>query len=176
MTITRLPKKGEYPQFYKPYISKLNSDDLMATLDQVHKDSLELFGSFPEDHWEYRYAEGKWTVKELVGHLIDAERIFSTRALRFSRNDQTPLPGFDQNDYVPESNVLHRTLPDLMEEWTLLRKANIKMFENFTSEMLLRKGEASGWPISVMAVGFVMVGHEKHHQVIFRERYLGSKI
>ena len=176
MHTTRLPREGEYPEFYKPYISKLSNHDLLVSLDQVHQDSLALFGSFPEDHWEYRYEEGKWTIKELLGHLIDAERIFSTRALRFSRNDQTPLPGFEQNDYVPESNVGHRTVPDLLEEWSWLRKANIKMFANFSQEMLKREGMASGWPITVMALGFVMVGHEKHHQDVFQERYFGSNI
>jgi hypothetical protein len=173
---TRRPKQGEYPEFYKPYISKLDSDDLLVTLEEAHRQSLALFGSFPEDKWEYRYAEGKWSVKELLGHLLDAERIFSTRALRFSRNDQTPLPGFDQDDYVPQSNVEHRTVPDLLQEWTWIRKANISMFENFSSEMLTRVGEASGWPISVMAIGFVMAGHELHHQEVFRERYLESTI
>jgi hypothetical protein len=94
--------------------------------------------------------------------------------LRFARNDQTPLPGFEQNDYAPESNVAHRSVPDIMEEWTLLRMANILMFKNFTPGMLERKGVASGWPISVMAIGFVISGHEKHHQRIFQEKYVGS--
>lgn len=174
MNTTKLPLEGEYPKFYKPYISKLENDDLLGSLEQVHQQSFKLFGAFPEEKWDFQYAAGKWTVKELIGHLIDSERIFSTRAMRFSRNDQTPLPGFEQNDYVPESNVSHRTVPDLLQEWTWLRKANLKMFEGFNTEMLQRVGMASGWPISVMTLGFVMVGHEKHHQQIFRERYFGS--
>ena len=135
---------------------------------------MSLFGSYPENKWHYRYEEGKWHVKELLGHLCDAERIFSTRALRFARNDQTPLPGFEQNDYVPESNVEHRSVPDLLEEYALLRNATIKLFENLTPEMLQRQGTASGWPITVKAIGFVIVGHEKHHQNIFHERYFGN--
>jgi len=174
MYTTKLPKEGEYPEFYKPYIKALDNDDLLENLEQVHQASQSLFGSYPENKWDYRYAEGKWNVKEILGHLIDAERIFSTRAMRFARNDQTPLPGFEQNDYVPESNVAHRTVPDLLQELTWLRKANIRMFENFTPEMLERRGVASGWPISVMALGFVIAGHERHHQGIFQERYPGS--
>jgi len=169
--MTRLPKEGEYPSFYRPYITALNNHDLIDSMESIHQASLNLFGSYPEDKWDYRYDDGKWNIKELLGHLIDAERIFSTRALRFARNDQTPLPGFEQNDYVPESNVNHRSVPDLLEEWSLLRKATIKLFKNFTEEMLNRQGEASGWPITVMAIGFVTVGHEKHHQNVFKERY-----
>ena len=171
MVETKRPITGQYPDFYSPYIKTIESDDLIANLAQSHQTSLDLFGSYPEDKWEYRYQPEKWHLKELLGHLIDAERIFSTRALRFSRNDLTPLPGFEQNDYVPESNVSHRSIPDLLEEWTLLRNATIKMFENFTLEMLQREGVASGWPVTVMAIGFIIAGHEKHHQRIFRERY-----
>jgi hypothetical protein len=135
---------------------------------------LDIFGSYPESKWEYRYAVGKWNVKELLAHLCDTERIFAIRALRFARNDQTPLPGFTQDSYVKESPVIHRSVADLLEELTFIRKATIKLFENFTHEMLERKGTASGWPISVMALGFIIVGHEKHHQRIFLERYTGS--
>ncbi len=172
MTPTKLPQTGAYPEFYKPYITALDSDNLLDTLDQVHLASIGIFRAYPESKWEYRYAPGKWNVKELLGHLIDAERIFCTRALRFARLDKTELPGFDQNAYVPESNVAHRSVPDLLDEWTLLRKATVKMFANLTPEMLQREGIASGWPITVMALGFVIAGHEKHHQNIFQERYL----
>lgn len=159
---TKIPAPGEYPKFYHPYISEIQSDDLITNFREMHQSSLSLFGSYPED---------KWHEKELLGHLCDAERIFSTRALRFARNDQTPLPGFEQNDYVPESNVEHRSVPDLLEEWSYLRNATIKLFENFTPKMLERQGTASGWPITVMALGFVIAGHEKHHQNVFQERY-----
>ena len=172
---TKIPASGEYPEFYQPYIGVIQSEDLITNFREVHQSSLSLFGSYPENKWYYRYEEGKWHVKELLGHLCDAERIFSTRALRFARNDQTPLPGFEQNDYVPESNVDHRSVPDLLEEYALLRNATIKLFENLTPEMLQRQGTASGWPITVMAIGFVTVGHEKHHQNIFHERYFGNR-
>jgi hypothetical protein len=168
---TKIPAPGEYPKFYHSYIVAVPSDDLLTNFREIHQSSLSLFGSYPENKWHYRYAEDKWHVKELLGHLCDAERIFSTRALRFARNDQTPLPGFEQNDYVSESNVEHRSVPDLLEEWSYLRNATIKLFENFTPEMLQRQGTASGWPITVMAIGFVTAGHEKHHQNIFKERY-----
>jgi uncharacterized damage-inducible protein DinB len=175
MYTTKLPQPGTYPESYKPYVSVLDNHDLLENLEQVHLASQSLFGSYPEDKWEYRYENGKWTVKEILGHLCDCERIFSTRALRFARNDQTPLPGFEQNNYAPESNVTHRSVPDLLEEWSSLRKATVKMFENFSPQMLEREGIASGWPISVMTIGFVIAGHEKHHQRIFLERYAGSQ-
>lgn len=170
--MTKKPKEGSYPQFYKPYIDAISSDDLFANLHQIHQQTRDLFGSYPQDKWMYRYAPGKWNAKEILGHLCDAERIFATRALRFSRNDRTPLPGFEQNDYVPESNVAERSLGDLLEECTLIRKCTIKMFENFTDAMLQREGTASGWPISVLSLGFVICGHEQHHQNVFRERYM----
>ena len=169
---SKVPEPGEYPTFYKPYISVIHHEDLLKSLDESHKISRDLYESYPEDKWHFRYEDGKWHLKELLGHLIDAERIFTTRALRFARNDKTPLPGFEQNDYVPESNVSHRSVPDLLEEWTLLRGATRKMYENFTPEMLNRKGVASGWPITVNALGFIIAGHEIHHQNVFKERYL----
>jgi hypothetical protein len=174
MNQTQLPAPGQYPEFYKPYIEALESNDLLKNFVSVHETSLSLFGSYPEDKWEYRYDTGKWHLKELLAHLIDAERIFSTRALRFARNDRTPLPGFEQNDYVPESNIGHRSVPNLLKEWHLIRRATIMMFENFSPQMLQRIGEASGWPVSVMSIGFIIVGHEKHHQKIFHERYFGN--
>ncbi len=169
--MTQLPSEGSYPKFYKPYIDALSSHDLLTNFREINQQSIKLFGSYPQDKWDYQYAPGKWTAKEILGHLCDAERIFSTRALRFARNDKTPLPGFEQNDYVPESNVAHRSVPDLLEEYRMLRACTIKLFENLSDETLQRQGEASGWPISVMAIGFVTCGHEQHHQNVFRERY-----
>ncbi len=170
--MTRKPEEGSYPQFYKPYVDAVSNDNLMASLSTIHQQSLDLYGSYPEEKWDYRYAPGKWHLKEILGHLCDAERIFTTRALRISRNDQTPMPGFDQNIYVPESNVSHRSVPDLLEEYNLLRKSTIKMFENFSEVQLGRSGIASDWPITASAVGFVTCGHEQHHQNVFRERYI----
>ncbi|GJM29461.1 MAG: DNA damage-inducible protein DinB [Cyclobacteriaceae bacterium] len=168
---TKIPKEGNYPEFYKPYISRLDDDDLIGSMVSSHEESIDLFGSYPEEKWEYRYAAGKWNLKEMLAHLCDAERIFSIRALRFARNDQAPLPGFDQDDYIMECPLTHRPVPDLLEELSYIRKTTVKLFENFTPEMLQRIGSASGWPISVIAIGFIIVGHEKHHQNIFRERY-----
>jgi len=174
--ITTIPKAGQYPDFYKPYIDTLVDQELIRSMHSGHQDSLSLFGEYPENKWDYRYQEGKWTVKELLGHLVDTERIFSIRALRFARNDQTPLPGFDQNNYAGECLVEQRSVPDLLEEWGYVRQSTIKLFENFNEEMLSRSGKASGWPITVMAIGFIIVGHERHHQHVFRERYVGSEI
>jgi len=104
MIKTQKPAAGSFPEFYTPYINALQSDDLWHNFKSIHQESQNLYAGYPQDKWEYRYQDGKWHLKEILGHLCDAERIFSTRALRISRNDQTPLPGFNQDDYVPQSN------------------------------------------------------------------------
>ncbi len=165
------PQPGQYPEFYQPYIDAVDSDDLINCLKSFQQESQQLFGAYPKAKWDYRYEEDKWCLREILGHLCDAERVFATRAMRFSRNDHTPLPGFDQDLYVPESNVAHRPVPDLLEEFSLIRKSTLKLFENFTEEMLNRRGQASGWDISVAGIGYVIAGHERHHQRVFKERY-----
>ena len=124
------------------------------------------------DKFDYRYAEGKWTIKDIIQHIIDAERIFSYRALRISRNDQTPLPGFEENSYVMQTNANARSIQQLLTEMAALRQSTLLLFKSFTLEQLQLIGTASDNPISVRAIGFIMIGHQKHHQRIFKERYL----
>jgi uncharacterized damage-inducible protein DinB len=124
------------------------------------------------DKFDYQYSEGKWTIKEIIQHLIDSERVFSYRALRISRNDNTPLPGFDENYYVANSNGKERSLQSLLTEMAVVRQSTLSLFNSFSEEQLTKIGIASNREVSVRAIGFIIIGHQKHHQKIFEERYL----
>ena len=128
--------------------------------------------NIPMDKFDYRYAEGKWTIKDIIQHVIDTERIFAYRALRISRNDTTPLPGFEENDYVENTKANERGIQDLLAEFSAVRYATLFLFKSFSEEQLKRMGTASGTAISVRAIGFIIIGHQKHHQNVFQERYL----
>jgi hypothetical protein len=160
------------PSFYKAYIKLVEETDLVQALRLSSYRSLELLHSIPEKKWDFRYAPDKWSVRELWCHVIDAERIFAYRALTFARNDKTELPGFDENQYVPESNAGARSLKKIADEYLHVRMSSIDLFESFSGEMLARKGKANKNEISVAALGFIMAGHETHHRKILRERYL----
>ena len=166
------PGQDEYAPHYGTYISKVKSDDLIAELDSSMKDFINFMRTVPEAKLDYRYQDGKWTIREIIIHLMDAERIFTYRALRFSRNDQTPLSGFDENEYVPESNAATRSLDSLIEEYSALRNSTIALYKNFTPQMTMRTGIANGKEISVRALGYVIPGHEIHHMGVIKERYL----
>jgi hypothetical protein len=126
----------------------------------------------PEEKLSYRYAEGKWTIKEIMAHLIDDERIYAYRALRFARNDQTELPGFDQDDYAIESAANERSLDDLLEEFAAVRRSTIALFNSFDERVWTRSGVASGNVMSVRAAAYHIAGHELRHLNIIKERYL----
>ena len=128
--------------------------------------------AIPEELGEYRYAPGKWSIKELLCHMMDAERIFCYRALRFARNDKTSLHGFDENTYAPEANAHARTLVQLAQECTHLRISTLDLFKSFNEDMLLRTGKANNTEISVLALGYIIAGHETHHRKVLQERYL----
>jgi uncharacterized damage-inducible protein DinB len=160
------------PLFYKSYVENVKDLDLMVALTQSNKVALNLFRSIPEDRGDYRYAEGKWSIKELLNHMMDAERIFAYRALRFSRNDKTPLPGFEEKDYAPLANAHARTIQQLTEEMERLRLTTIDLFASFTPEMLRREGMANNNRLSVLNLGYVIAGHETHHRKVISERYL----
>lgn len=171
MTISK-PEPTEFAPYYGTYINKVENKDLLPALVE-NLDSFSAFlKSIPPDQLEYRYAEGKWTVKEVIVHLLDAERIFAYRALRFARNDKTDLAGFEENDYVPQSNAANQTAQSLLAEFQAVRNASITLFKSFTPEMCLRSGKANGKEISVRSLGFIIVGHTIHHQQTIRERYL----
>jgi uncharacterized damage-inducible protein DinB len=166
------PLNSEYPVYYHTYIGKVNTDDLLIALE-VGLTQIETFVStLTEEQANYRYAPGKWSIKELLVHLMDAERIFGYRALRFARNDKTELSGFDENQYVPESNAESRSLTNIMTEYKAVRQATIEFYKNITDQMLDRSGRANGNEISVRALGYTIAGHEIHHMQVIKERYL----
>lgn len=163
---------NEYNPFYQTYINKAQNVDLKRGLRQSFETVIEFLNTMPEDKLEYRYADGKWTIKEVIQHIIDAERIFAYRALRIARQDQTPLPGFEENDYVPASFANDRSRAELLSDYKAVREATISLFDSFTDRMLLQIGTASNSPISVRALGFITIGHENHHCQVIKERYL----
>jgi uncharacterized damage-inducible protein DinB len=163
------------PHFHKNYIKQIEETDIIQALRISGHRMLELVHFIKEEKADYRYAEGKWSIRELLCHTIDAERIFAYRALCFARNDKTPLPGFEENDYAPQANASGRSLKKIADNMAHLRTTTIDLFESFTAEMLTRKGTASGNEVSVMVLGFLIAGHETHHRKILMERYLATK-
>jgi hypothetical protein len=173
-TIPR-PAPGEYAPFHAGYVAMVPDGDVLATLKTQHAETVRLLARLGESKSRYRYAPGKWSIREVVGHLIDAERVFTYRALTFARADKTPLPGFDENMWASASNADSRTLKSLLEELKALRWATLTLFRGFTAEQLARVGIASGHPVSVRGLVYVTTGHELHHAKILRERYLAKK-
>ena len=171
MTVNELNDK-EYGSFYKPYIDICGDQDLQIELNTSLTSTIQLLSTIPQTKYDYRYQSDKWTIKELIQHLIDSERIFSYRALRFARNDKTELMGYDHDIYVPESESSRRDFSELIEEFKNVRQSTILLFKSFTEEMLRRNGVASNSNVTVRALGFIILGHSKHHLKILEERYL----
>lgn len=166
------PTATEYADYYDIYVSLIDSDNILAVLNRQISDFSKLLSEIPEEKGVFRYAEGKWSINELVGHLIDTERIMAYRALRFSRNDKTDLEGFDQDPYIENSDFDGCKLSDLAQQFKVVRQSNIFMFEGLASEAWDRSGKASGSDISVRALAYIIAGHELHHVNILKERYL----
>ena len=158
------PQSGEYGSYYEGYIQRVpEGSDIFALLSRQPDDLRTLLQSVPDEQANTHPAPGEWSVKEVLGHICDGERVFGYRALRFARSDSTPLPGFEQNDYVRATDFNARTLTDLIEEFTFLRRANIVCFKPLTDDELMRRGTASNNPFSVRALLYVMIGHVMHH-------------
>lgn len=164
---------NEYANFYANYIASVSNEyTLVEELEiSIHR-FIKFVQDIPMDKFDYRYAEGKWTIKEIIQHLIDAERIFAYRALRFARYDATVLSGFDEDYYVLNSTANQRSIMELLTEYSAVRHTSLLLFKSFNNEQLLYSGIASNNNISVRALGFVIIGHQNHHQKIFEERYL----
>ncbi|HEY9047813.1 MAG TPA: DinB family protein [Ohtaekwangia sp.] len=158
--------------FYKGYVENVKDQDMLEALTQSNKLTVDLVRSIPESKGDFRYQPGKWSIKELLCHMIDVERIFAYRALRFARNDKTPLHGFEENDYAPEANAANRNLKDLADEQERLRATTVDLYKSFTPEMLQRTGTANKTELSVFNLGYIIAGHETHHRKILQERYL----
>lgn len=160
------------PEFYKNYVLHVQDYDMLDALKNSGTLTAGLVLAIPETLGEYRYAPEKWTIKELLCHMLDAERIFAYRALRFARNDETPLAGFEENSYATEANAHGRTLQQVVNEMKNLRASTLDLFTGFTPDMLQRKGKANNNIISVLNIGYVIAGHETHHRTVLTERYL----
>jgi hypothetical protein len=159
---------------FKNYVKQVDETDVLQALRLSGFRTQVLIHSVPEDKIDFRYADNKWSVREVLCHLLDAERIFAYRALRFARNDSTHLPGFDENSYATEANADGRSMKKIADEFTHLRSSTVDMFEGFTEDMLRRRGVAGTNETSVLAYGFIIAGHETHHRKILTERYLGK--
>ncbi|GMR25538.1 MAG: DinB family protein [Ignavibacteria bacterium] len=165
------PKPGDYNLYYDRYISLIEEDDIINVIEKQKKSSEIFLKSFTEENGIFSYAEGKWTVKEVLGHLIDTERIMAFRALAFARGEKQSIPGFEQDNYVAESNFNKRSLDDLINEFKTVRESNIILFKSIDKEVLNRRGTASDSEITVLALIYIIAGHEKHHMKFLRERY-----
>jgi uncharacterized damage-inducible protein DinB len=160
---------------FKNYVKQVEETDVLQALKLSGFRMQVLIHSVPADKIDYRYGEDKWSVREVLCHLLDAERIFAYRALRFARNDSTHLPGFDENAYAPEANAAGRSMKKISDEFTHLRSSTVDMFEGFTEDMLRRRGiSGNNNEVSVLALGFIIAGHETHHRKILSERYLAK--
>ena len=173
MPYRKFPTKDEYPPYFEQYLAKVvDTRDIIAQLKRQQKDMLELISSLSEDQLNYAYAEGKWTIKELITHIIDTERIFSYRALSFARGEKNSLLGFDHDDYVRQSYANEKSKFQLKEEYETNRQATIELFRGFEDNCVSRMGTANGLQMSVRALLYIVVGHELHHFQVLQERYL----
>ena len=165
------PQAGEYNPYYDRYISLVESDDIIGLLEKQAPETATLFHSASAKA-DFRYAPGKWSVKEMLGHVNDTERIMTYRALRVARGDKTPIEGFEQDDYVRDGNFGQRTLADLIEEFTDVRTATVSFFRHLDAEAGLRRGVANKNEISARALAYIIAGHELHHRRVLKEKYL----
>jgi uncharacterized damage-inducible protein DinB len=166
------PTEGEFLPYYERYIALVPAGDVLSTLDSQMHETQTLLGGLPASIATYRYAPGKWSVNEVVGHLIDSERIFADRALRFARNDTTPLPGFEQDDYVKNSKFDAYPLAELASELDYVRRATVFLFTHMEEPVWLRRGIANNAEVSVRALAYIIAGHELHHREVLHTRYL----
>ena len=173
LEITR-PQADECAPYYHRYINQVSGENALATLESTALSTPEFFKTIPAEKWDFRYAPGKWSLKESILHMIDTERIFSYRALRIARNDQTPIEGFEQDDYIPYYQADQRTAESIIEEYQAVRAATLHLFRNLDQAALLRRGTASGQSVSVRALAYMLAGHEQHHLKLTRERYLAG--
>ena len=165
------PEPNEYYEYYGRYISLVEGSDVLAALSGQFESTVALLRGIGEERGNFAYEPGKWTVKQVVGHVLDAERIFAYRALRFARNDSKPIEGFEQDDYVLNGPFEHCRLMDLADEFEHVRKSTVHLFKSLDEAAWLRRGLANTKEISVRALAYVIAGHELHHARILREKY-----
>lgn len=169
------PEETEYLAYYGKYVSLVPGGNILEVLSEQFDETLALLQSVSETRAGFRYAAGKWSVKELVGHMIDTERIFAYRALRFARNDMTPLPGYEQDDYIRNASFDACALAELAAEFESVRRSTLFLFKHLDADAWMRKGLANESEVSVRALAYIVAGHELHHRGILRDRYLSTE-
>ncbi len=170
--ITQRPRQAEYSDHFTGYVGKVQAEDVLQALKSAGSSTPEFFKNLPEEKWSYRYAPGKWDLREVLQHLIDSERVFSYRAMCIARGEEAPLPGFDDKRYAATCQVEGRSIASLLKEYKAVRASTVCLFQSFTKEDLARVGRAGGAPASALSLAYVIAGHEQHHLDIIRERYL----
>lgn len=170
--MTDRPAAGTFPEYYGRYVARVPDGDVAALLATQLDDTVALLSGLSEEEALRRYAPGKWSIKEVIGHVSDTERVFAYRLLRFARGDATPLPGFDENAYAPAGRFDDRPLADLLAELRSVRAATVSLVRGLPAAALDREGEASGAMFRAAALPWIIAGHELHHRAILRERYL----
>jgi hypothetical protein len=168
------PDATEYPPFYARYVAGVLEADVVAALRDSGRELVAALAAVPDARGGFRYGPDKWTIREVIGHMIDAERIFGYRALRLARGDATPLPGFEENDYARTAGSDARTLADLVDELRVVREGTVRLFQSFPADAWMRRGVVNGREVSVRALAYITAGHARHHLGVLRERYLDA--
>lgn len=166
------PDRSEYAPYYHRYIKRVPDGDVLEVLERENAATVELLGKINEERAGYRYQPGKWSIREVVGHLTDIERVFCYRALAFARNDPMPLPSIEQDDYVRHSNYAEQRFADIAEQFRITRLGTLAMFRSFDPSTLMRRGTASDVEFTVRAIAYIIAGHELHHIGVIKEKYL----
>lgn len=166
------PSPGEHDEYYGFYIGQVPDGEVLETLERQVEETVALLRGIPAARETHRYAAGKWSIREVVGHLIDAERVFGLRALHFARSDPAPLPSLEQDDWARASNAHDRSLADLVDEFLAVRRGHVLLFRGMNADAALRRGVASGREFTVRSIPWILAGHERHHAKLLRERYL----
>jgi uncharacterized damage-inducible protein DinB len=174
ISIFERPAKDEHAEYYGRYIDLVPDGDLLEFLDRQTEETVAFLRDIPANLHDHRYAEGKWSIKEMIGHVADAERIFAHRAFRFSRGDATPLASFDENAYVANARFAEQDFGALVDEWLAVRRATLALLRSMNADEAARRGIASESGVSVRALAWILAGHVIHHTNILRERYLGA--
>jgi uncharacterized damage-inducible protein DinB len=168
------PQQGDYALHYEKYIALVPSGDFLETLRDQRRDLEALLSKLSDEQAEFRYAPGKWSIKEVLGHIIDTERIFAYRLLRIARGDETPLAGFEQDGYIRNANFAARKLEDLLHEFSAVRESTICLVRSLDDAAWLRRGTASQKEVSVLALAFIIAGHDRHHRTMLENHYLAA--
>lgn len=171
MKVTDL-NPNEYHSYFKTYLDKVGDEPLIKSLMDGKVKTIEFFSSIPESKLNYSYEDSKWTVKEVLIHIIDTERVFNYRALQFARSNDVSIEGFDENEFVKNANVHHRRLENILDEYKTVSESSISLFKSFSEDSLLKIGKANNTDMSVRAIGFLICGHEMHHVQVVKNRYL----